>query len=58
VGALGRLGQPGEIPPLWMKPVVAEELQLRQLNLANLKPVKLDLPFCVLLSTLTIQEYG
>jgi hypothetical protein len=58
VGALALLGQPGEIPLLWMKPVVAEALQLRRPNQANLKPVKLDLPFCVLLSARTTQEYG
>jgi hypothetical protein len=55
---LEQLWQLDEIPRLKMKLGVVEGLQLRQLNLANLKPVKLDLPFCVLLSTRTTQEYG
>jgi hypothetical protein len=58
VVALEQLWLLDETPPLQMKLGVAEVLQLRRPNLANLKPVKLDLPFCVLLSTRTIQEYG
>jgi hypothetical protein len=55
---LGQRAPPDELHQFQQQLGEVEGLRPRQLNQANLKPVKLNLPFLILLRTLTSQEYG